>query len=122
MISNAYPRRPREKRLAGGLALTLVLLSFGVGIVFSTDAPSTDPGVSGSWVGIAASTYLLVLATLASCIGDRIARRLLVNPPRRLSWAFATVILTTLLTSSAVGYIAAGGGSETSKSVRTAAN
>lgn len=111
-----------EKCLAGGSALTLMLLSFGIGIVFSSEFTTTDSSASGVWVCIAAGIYLLVVATLASCIGGRIAERLFINGPRPLSWAFATVILTTLLTSSAVGYIAARGGSETSMPVKAALN
>ena len=65
--------------IAGGvasLAVTLVLLAFGIGVGFSVVSPWTDQGVSGTTFHVGAGIYLIVVAMLSSTVGGYIAGRL----------------------------------------------
>jgi hypothetical protein len=57
-------------------ALTLVLLSFGIGLGLSVVSPWSGSGVSSPTFKIGTGLYLIVIAMLASSIGGYIAGRL----------------------------------------------
>jgi hypothetical protein len=65
--------------IAGGvasLAVTLVLLAFGIGVGFSVVSPWADQGVSSTTFHVGAGIYLIVVAMLSSTVGGYIAGRL----------------------------------------------
>jgi hypothetical protein len=93
------------------LALTLVLLAFGVGVGFSVVSPWANQGMSSTTFSVAAGVYLIVVAMLPSTIGGYIAGRMRahwtsVHAHERyfrdtahgfLVWALATVISAAVL-------------------------
>jgi len=93
------------------IAISLVLVAFGVGVGFSVVSPWSDSGVSGTTFTIAAGVYLVVVAMLSSTIGGYLAGRLrsqwkTVHDHERyfrdsahgfLVWAFATVVSAAVL-------------------------
>lgn len=93
------------------IALSLLLVAFGVGVGFSVVSPWSDSGVSGTTFTIAAGVYLIVVAMLSSTIGGYLAGRLrsqwkTVHDHERyfrdsahgfLVWAFATVVSAAVL-------------------------
>jgi hypothetical protein len=107
------------------LAITLVLLAFGVGVGFSVVSPWANTGISGTGFTVAAGIYLIVVAMLSSTIGGYLAGRMrsqwrTVHEHERyfrdtahgfLVWALATVVsaavlggaTTNLLTGASVG-------------------
>ena len=58
------------------LALTLVLLSFGVGMGFSVVSPWGNSGVSATTFKIGTGLYFIVMAMISSAIGGYLAGRL----------------------------------------------
>src|SRR5579862_8539073 len=58
------------------LALTLVLLAFGVGVGFSVVSPWATQGMSSTTFSVAAGVYLIIVAMLPSTIGGYIAGRM----------------------------------------------
>lgn len=58
------------------LALTLVLLSFGVGMGFSVVSPWSSSGVSATTFKIGTGLYFIVMAMISSAIGGYLAGRL----------------------------------------------
>jgi hypothetical protein len=96
-------------------ALTLVLLSFGVGLGLSVVSPWAGSGVSATTFKIGTGLYLLVTAMLASSIGGYIAGRLRSRwigvrtdevyfrdtAHGFIAWAFASVLGAALLASPA---------------------
>ena len=52
------------------LALTLVLLAFGAGMGFSAVSPWGNPGLTANAFQITTGLYLIVVALLASAMGD----------------------------------------------------
>jgi hypothetical protein len=58
---------------AGGVPLTLLLVSFGAGIGLSSISPWTGSGVSATTFKIGTGVYLVVVAIVASSIGGSIA-------------------------------------------------
>jgi hypothetical protein len=100
--------------LAGGiasLAITLILLAFGIGVGFSVVSPWANTGVSATTFTLAAAIYLIVVAMLSSTIGGYIAGRMrsqwqTVHEYERyfrdtahgfLVWALATVVSAAVL-------------------------
>ena len=100
--------------LAGGiasLAITLILLAFGIGVGFSVVSPWANTGVSATTFTLAAGVYLIVVAMLSSTIGGYIAGRMrsqwqTVHEHERyfrdtahgfLVWALATVVSAAVL-------------------------
>jgi len=93
------------------IALSLVLVAFGVGVGFSVVSPWSDSGVSGTTFTIAAGVYLIVVAMLSSTIGGYLAGRLrsqwkTVHEHERyfrdsahgfLVWAFAAIVSAAVL-------------------------
>jgi hypothetical protein len=96
-------------------ALTLVVLSFGVGLGLSVVSPWAGSGVSATTFKIGTGLYLLVTAMLASSIGGYIAGRLRSRwsgvhtdevyfrdtAHGFIAWAFASVLGAVLLASPA---------------------
>ena len=93
------------------VAVTMILVAFGLGVGFSVISPWSDQGVSSTTFTVAAGVYLIVVAMLSNTIGGYIAGRLRtqwnsVNEHERyfrdsahgfLVWAFATVIGAAIL-------------------------
>jgi hypothetical protein len=122
------------------LAITLVLLAFGIGVGFSVVSPWSSPGVSATTFTLAAGVYLIVVAMLSSTIGGYVAGRMrsqwrTVHEHERyfrdtahgfLVWALATVVTaavlggaTTNLVSGASGGVAPAAGSAAMASPNT---
>jgi hypothetical protein len=104
--------------LAGGVAcaaLSLLLLSFGVGMGFSVVSPWSNSGVSATTFSVGAGLYLVVVAMISSSIGGYLAGRLRTKwvgvhnhevyfrdtAHGFLAWAFATVLSAAILASAA---------------------
>lgn len=102
------------------LAVTLVLLWFGIGMGFSVVSPWSGSGVSSTTFKIGTGLYLIVIAMISSAIGGHIAGRLRngweATHPNEVffrdtangfaAWALATVfgaILLASATSSVIG-------------------
>lgn len=69
------------------MAVTLVLLAFGVGVGFSVVSPWNDQGVSSTTLHVGAGIYLVVVAMLASTVGGYLAAmRCISATPRMGSW------------------------------------
>jgi hypothetical protein len=117
--------------LAGGIvscALTLVLLSFGLGLGLSVVSPWGSAGVSATTFKIGTGLYLVVIAMLSSSIGGYLAGRLRTKwtgvhtdevyfrdtAHGFIAWAFASVLGAILLASPASSIIggSAGGASQ----------
>lgn len=102
------------------VALTLMLLAFGVGIGLSVISPWGDSSVSATTFTIAAGFYLIVVAMLASTVGGYLAGRLrtqwsTVHEHERffrdtahgfLVWALATAVSAAVLGGAATHIIA----------------
>src|SRR5580700_908294 len=58
------------------LALTLVLLSFGMGIGFTVVSPWANSGVSATTFQIGTGLYFIVMAMISSAVGGYLAGRL----------------------------------------------
>src|SRR6195952_1025264 len=96
-------------------ALTLVLLSFGIGLGLSVVSPWAGSGVSATSFRIGTGLYLVVIAMLSSSIGGYIAGRLRSrwigvhsdevyfrdSAHGFVAWAFASVLGAVLLASPA---------------------
>jgi hypothetical protein len=96
-------------------ALTLVLLSFGIGLGLSVVSPWAGSGVSATTFKIGTGLYLVVIAMLSSSIGGYLAGRLRSRwigvhsdevyfrdtAHGFLAWAFASVLGAILLASPA---------------------
>jgi hypothetical protein len=90
----------------GNVAVTLILLAFGVGVGFSVISPWAGEGVSTTTFTISAGVYVIAIAMLASTVGGYLAGRLrsqwsTVHEHERyfrdsahgfLTWAFALVV------------------------------
>jgi hypothetical protein len=121
--------------LAGAVAsgaLTLVLLSLGVGLGLSVVSPWGNSGVSPTTFKIGTGLYFIVMAMISSAIGGYVAGRLRTKwvgvhtdevyfrdtAHGFLAWAFASVIGAVLLASPASSLI----GGAASGATQAAAN
>src|ERR1700684_4104655 len=100
---------------AGSCALTLVLLSFGMGMGFSVVSPWGNSGVSAATFKIGTGLYFIVIAMISSAVGGYLAGRLRtkwvgIQAPEVhfrdtahgfLAWAVASVLGAVLLASPA---------------------
>jgi hypothetical protein len=113
-------------------ALTLVLLTFGLGLGLSVVSPWSGAGVSATIFKIGTGLYLVVIAMLSSSIGGYLAGRLRTRwigvqsdevyfrdtAHGFIAWAFASVLGAVLLASPASSLI---GGAASGASSATAA-
>jgi len=102
-------------------ALTLFLMTLGVGLGFSIVSPWSDQGVSATTFHVVAGVYLVAVAMLASTVGGYLAGRLRTKWPSvhedeiyfrdtahgLVTWALATV-LTAVALGGATTHILAG--------------
>ena len=100
---------------AASLAITLVLLSFGMGMGFAVVSPWGNSGVSATTFKIGTGLYFIVMAMLSSSIGGYLAGRLRTKwvgvhttevlfrdtAHGFLAWAVASVLGAVLLASPA---------------------
>lgn len=117
----------------GSIAVTMILVAFGVGVGFTVISPWNGQGVSATTFTAAAGVYLFVVAMLSSTIGGYLAGRLrsrwyTVNEHERyfrdsahgfVVWALATIVTATVLGSAVSGLI--GGAVSTAAPAATAA-
>lgn len=117
----------------GSIAVTMILVAFGIGVGFSVISPWSGQGVSATTFTAAAGVYLFVVAMLSSTIGGYLAGRLRsrwasVNEHERyfrdsahgfVVWALATIVLATVMGSAVSGLI--GGAASTVAPAATAA-
>jgi len=101
------------------LALTLVLLWFGIGMGFTVVSPWSNSGVSATTFKIGTGIYLIVVAMIASGVGGHLAGRLRSHWSAThsnevyfrdtangfLAWALASVVGALLLGAAASGII-----------------
>jgi hypothetical protein len=103
----------------GSIAVTMILVAFGVGVGFTVVSPWSGQGVSGTTFTVAAGIYLFVVAMLSSTIGGYLAGRLrsrwhTVNEHERyfrdsahgfVVWAVATIVTAAVLGGATSGLI-----------------
>ncbi len=58
------------------LAVTMILIAFGIGVGFTVISPWGDQGVSATTFTVSAAVYLFCVAMLSSTIGGYLAGRL----------------------------------------------
>lgn len=104
----------------GSIAVSMILVAFGVGVGFSVVSPWSGQGVSGTTFTVGAAIYLFCVAMLSSTIGGYLAGRLrsrwhTVNEHERyfrdsahgfIVWALAAIVTAAVLggaTSSLIG-------------------
>jgi hypothetical protein len=104
---------------AASCALTLVLLSFGIGMGFSVVSPWGNSGVSATTFKIGTGLYFVVMAMISSAVGGYLAGRLRTKwigvqttevhfrdtAHGFLAWAVASVVGAVLLASPASSLI-----------------
>ena len=105
----------------GSIAITMILVAFGIGVGFTVISPWSGQGVSATTFTAAAGVYLFVIAMLSSTIGGYLAGRLrsrwhTVNEHERyfrdsahgfVVWALATIVTATILGGTISGLIGA---------------
>jgi hypothetical protein len=113
-LDDAHSATSWKAILAGttvAIALTLLVVTFGVGVGFSVVSPWADQGVSSTTFTIAAGVFLIVVAMIPSTIGGYLAGRLrsrwqAVHEHERyfrdsahglVVWALATVVIAGFL-------------------------
>jgi hypothetical protein len=103
----------------GSIAITMILVAFGIGVGFTVISPWSGQGVSATTFTAAAGVYLFVVAMLSSTIGGYLTGRLrsrwhTVNEHERyfrdsahgfVVWALATIVTATVLGSAVSGLI-----------------
>ena len=96
---------------AGSIAVSMILVAFGLGVGFSVVSPWSGQGVSGTTFTVGAAIYMFCVAMLSSTIGGYLAGRLrsrwhTVNEHERyfrdsahgfVVWAVATIITAAVL-------------------------
>jgi hypothetical protein len=104
---------------AASCALTLVLLSFGMGMGFSVVSPWSNSGISVTTFKIGTGLYFIVMAMISSAVGGYLAGRLRTKwvgiqttevhfrdtAHGFLAWAVASVVGAVLLASPASSLI-----------------
>jgi hypothetical protein len=137
IVEDAHSAVSWKAILAGStaaIAVTMILVAFGLGVGFSVISPWSDQGVSSTTFTVAAGIYLIVVAMLANTIGGYIAGRLrtqwqTVNEHERyfrdsahgfLVWALATVVSAGVL-GGAFTHILAGSAAGVAPAAATAA-
>ena len=117
----------------GSIAVTMILVAFGVGVGFTVISPWSGQGVSATTFTAAAGVYLFVVAMLSSTIGGYLAGRLRsrwhsVNEHERyfrdsahgfVVWALATIVTAAVLGSTVSSLV--GGAASTVAPAATAA-
>lgn len=117
----------------GSIAVTMILVAFGVGVGFTVISPWNGQGVSATTFTVAAGVYLFVVAMLSSTIGGYLAGRLRsrwhsVNEHERyfrdsahglVVWAVATIVTAAVLGGAVSGLV--GGAASTVAPAATAA-
>ena len=117
----------------GSIAVTMILVAFGVGAGFTVISPWGGQGVSATTFTVAAGVYLFVVAMLSSTIGGYLAGRLRsrwhsVNEHERyfrdsahgfVVWALATIVTAAVLGGAVSGLV--GGAASTVAPAATAA-
>lgn len=102
------------------LAVTMILIAFGIGVGFTVISPWGDQGVSATTFTVSAAVYLFCVAMLSSTVGGYLAGRLrsrwhTVNEHERyfrnsahgfVVWALAAVVGATMLSGAATHIIA----------------
>jgi hypothetical protein len=116
------------------LAVTMILIAFGIGVGFTVISPWSGQGVSATTFTVSAAIYLFCVSMLSSTIGGYLAGRLrsrwaTVNEHERyfrdsahgfVVWALAAVIGATVM-SGAATHIIAGASSGIAPAATTAA-
>jgi hypothetical protein len=116
------------------LAVTMILIAFGMGVGFTIISPWSEQGVSATTFTVSAAIYLFCVSMLSSTIGGYLAGRLrsrwaTVNEHERyfrdsahgfVVWALAAVVGATVM-SGAVTHIIAGASSGLAPAASTAA-
>ena len=106
------------------IAITLILIAFGIGVGFTVISPWADQGISATAFTISAGIYLVAVAMLASTIGGYLAGRLRsrwegVHEHERyfrdsahgfLTWALAMVVSAAVLGGAFTHVIAGASG------------
>ena len=106
------------------IAVTLILIAFGIGVGFTVISPWADQGISATTFTISAGIYLVAVAMLASTIGGYLAGRLRshwegVHEHERyfrdsahgfLTWALAMVVSAAVLGGAFTHVIAGASG------------
>lgn len=104
-------------------ATTLVLITLGVGLGFSSISAETGEGVSASTLGLMTVVWLIVVQWLASAGGGFVAGRLRARwisvhrdevffrdtAHGLLAWALGTLLVVSLLASAATGVVGTAG-------------
>lgn len=118
---------------AGAAALSLILMVAGFGLGFSAVSPWADSGVSAKSLAVSTIVWLIFTQIIASGLGGYIAGRLRVKWSSMhgdevyfrdtahgfLAWAVATLVVATLIISSASSVI--GGGVQAGASMASGA-
>jgi hypothetical protein len=137
IVEDAHSAVSWKAILAGStaaIAVTMILVAFGIGVGFSVISPWSDQGISSTTFTVAAGVYLIVVAMLSNTIGGYIAGRLrtqwqTVNEHERyfrdsahglLVWALATVVSAAVL-GGAFTHIIAGSAAGIAPAASTAA-
>ena len=116
------------------LAVTMILVAFGMGVGFTIISPWSDQGVSATTFTVSAAIYLFCVSMLSSTVGGYLAGRLrsrwaTVNEHERyfrdsahgfVVWALAAVVGATGM-SGAITHIVAGASSGIAPAATTAA-
>ncbi len=114
MLDDAHSAASWKAILAGtvvAVALTILVVAFGVGVGFSVVSPWADQGVSSTTFTIGAGVFLIVVAMIPSTIGGYIAGRFrsrwqAVHEHERyfrdsahglVVWALATIVIAGFL-------------------------
>ena len=134
-LDDAHSATSWKAVLAGtvvAVALTLLVVTFGVGVGFSVVSPWADQGVSPTTFTIAAGVFLIVVAMIPSTIGGYIAGRLrsrwqTVHEHERyfrdsahglVVWALATVVIAGFL-GGPITHILSGAGAAAASAAKS---
>jgi len=136
-LDDAHSATSWKAILAGtvvAVALTLLVVTFGVGVGFSVVSPWADQGVSSTTFTIAAGVFLIVVAMIPSTIGGYIAGRLrsrwqTVHEHERhfrdsahglVVWALAMVVIAGFLSGPMTRILSGAGAAAASAAAKSA--